>query len=216
MGQRKRGKSLKNWQSNQPQPTQGKLRIVGGKFRGRQITYSGELVTRPMKDNIREALFNLVGGWVKGKAVFDLFAGTGVIGLESVSRGAVSATMIERHFPTVKIIEENIASLGDDLNANVHASDTFFWVRQFAKLPPEQRPDEPWMVFCCPPYDFFVERTEDVVAMLESMIELAPANSIFIVESDKRFDHEQLPQAESWEIREYSPAVIAVLKMNEP
>lgn len=212
MTQNKRGRHLKNWNSNKAQAPQGKLRIIGGTFRGRVIDYSGDPVTRPMKDNIREALFNLVGGWVKGKAVFDLFAGTGAIGLEAISRGASGATMIERHFPTVKIIEQNIQTLDVAAAAQVHASDTFFWVRKFVKDPTNQ-PSEPWMVFCCPPYDFFVERTEEVMTMLGSLIALAPAESIFVVESDRRFDPAQLPNADDWVIREYSPAVIATLKL---
>ena len=212
MTRNKRGKHLKNWNSNQAQAPQGKLRIIGGTFRGRIIDYSGDPVTRPMKDNIREALFNLVGGWAKGKAVFDLFAGTGAIGLEAISRGSSRATMIERHFPTVKIIQQNIQTLDVASVAQVHASDTFFWVRKFAKEP-TNHPDEPWMVFCCPPYDFFVERTEEVMTMLDSLIALAPPESIFVVESDRRFEHSQLPSADKWDIREYSPAVIATLKL---
>lgn len=211
MTRNKRGKHLKNWNSNQSQAPQGKLRIIGGTFRGRIIDYSGDPVTRPMKDNIREALFNLVGGWVKEKAVFDLFAGTGAIGLEAISRGATAATMIERHFPTVKIIEQNIQTLDVSQSAQVHASDTFFWVRKFIKEP-ANHPSTPWMVFCCPPYDFFVDRTEELMTMLESLIALAPAESIFVVESDRRFEHTQLPLADEWVIREYSPAVIATLK----
>ena len=164
-----------------------------------------------MKDNIREALFNLVGGWVKEKAVFDLFAGTGAIGLEAISRGASTATMIERHFPTVKIIEQNIQTLDVSQSAQVHASDTFFWVRKFVK-DPANHPTAPWMTFCCPPYDFFVDRTEELMTMLESLIALAPPESIFVVESDRRFEHAQLPLPDEWVIREYSPAVIATLK----
>ena len=222
MTRNKRGRHLKNWNSNQAQAPQGKLRIIGGNFRGRVIDYSGDPVTRPMKDNIREALFNLVGGWVKGKKVFDLFAGTGAIGLEAISRGASGATMIERHFPTVKIIEQNIRTLEVASTTEVHASDTFFWVRKFVKDPAAQEPanqestEQPadaWMVFCCPPYDFFVERTEEVMTMLDSLIKLAPAESIFVVESDRRFDHSNLPNSDDWVIREYSPAVIATLKL---
>ena len=211
MTRNKRGKHLKNWNSNQAQAPQGKLRIIGGTFRGRIIDYSGDPVTRPMKDNIREALFNLVGGWVKEKAVFDLFAGTGAIGLEAISRGATTATMIERHFPTVKIIEQNILTLDVSQSAQVHASDTFFWVRKFIK-DPANHPSTPWMVFCCPPYDFFVDRTEELMTMLQSLIALAPEESIFVAESDRRFEHTQLPLADEWVIREYSPAVIATLK----
>jgi len=212
MTRNKRGRHLKNWNSNQAQAPQGKLRIIGGTFRGRVIDYSGDPVTRPMKDNVREALFNLVGGWVKGKNVFDLFAGTGAIGLEAISRGAVGATMIERHFPTVKIIEQNIQTLDVASAAQVHASDTFFWVRKFIKEPVSQTTDA-WMVFCCPPYDFFVDRTEELMTMLDSLIALAPPESIFVVESDRRFEHDQLPMADKWAIREYSPAAIATLKL---
>ena len=153
----------------------------------------------------------MVGGWVKEKAVFDLFAGTGAIGLEAISRGATTATMIERHFPTVKIIEQNILTLDVSQSAQVHASDTFFWVRKFIK-DPANHPSTPWMVFCCPPYDFFVDRTEELMTMLQSLIALAPEESIFVVESDRRFEHTQLPLADEWVIREYSPAVIATLK----
>lgn len=212
MARHKRGKHLKNWNSNQAQPAAGRLRIIGGTFRGRLIEYSGDRVTRPMKDNIREALFNLVGGWAKGKAVFDLFAGTGAIGLEAVSRGASRAILVERHFPTVKIVEQNVATLEVNSKCEVHASDTFYWVRKFT-ADPSNHPSEPWMVFCCPPYDFFVERTEDTMKMLESIISLAPDDSIIIVESDIRFDLTSLPSYEKWEIREYSPAVISVLKL---
>ena len=86
-----RGRNLKDFNSQQASADVGKLRIIGGKFRGRQIEYSGDPVTRPMKDITREACFNLVGAYVDGKAAFDLFAGTGAIGLEALSRGATQA-----------------------------------------------------------------------------------------------------------------------------
>ena len=212
MSKYKRGRDINDWKSNRAQAGSGKLRIVGGRFRGRLIEYSGDPVTRPMKDNIREALFNLVGGWVAGKAIFDLFAGTGAIGLEALSRGAASAFFIERHIPTVRIISKNVQFLDGDLPAHVHSSDTFFWVRQFLKKESEW-PAEPWVVFCCPPYDFFVERTDELMVMLNSLIENAPAKSIFVVESDSRFDLSLLPNADRWSTREYSPAVVSVLKL---
>ncbi|MFK7766251.1 MAG: RsmD family RNA methyltransferase [Mariniblastus sp.] len=208
----KRGKNLDAWKSNRSEAGKGKLRIVGGKFRGRQIDYSGDQVTRPMKDNIREALFNLVGGWVKDKAVLDLFAGTGAMGLEALSRGAAKALFVERHFPTVRIIKENVQQLDPELNVEVHASDTFFWVRNFLKSP-ETWPTEPWIVFCCPPYSFYIDRPEDVLKMINSLIDVAPENSIFVVESDARFDHRKLPNSEKWSVRKYSPALVSVLKM---
>ena len=73
MPQKKRGSDLQTWKTNRPEAKPGKLRIVGGRFRGRQLAYSGDPRTRPMKDNTREAVFNLAGGYLPGKHVFDLF-----------------------------------------------------------------------------------------------------------------------------------------------
>jgi 16S rRNA (guanine(966)-N(2))-methyltransferase RsmD len=207
----KRGRNLTDWKSNRTEAGQGKLRIVGGKFRGRLIDYSGDPVTRPMKDNIREALFNLVGGWVKDKVVFDLFAGTGAMGLEALSRGATKAFFIERHIPTVRILHENVRSLDAELPVEIDSSDTFFWVRQFLKQP-TMWPQQPWVVFCCPPYAFFQERSDDLLKLIGQLIDIAPDESIMIVESDARFDPANLPVADSWSVRKYAPAVISVFR----
>ena len=215
MARIERGRRLSKWKSNKPQPELGKLRIIGGKFRGRQISYSGDPVTRPMKDNIREAVFNLVGGWIPGKAAFDLFAGTGAMGLEALSRGATRAFLIERHIPTVRIIRENVRNLDPDLPVVVASSDTFFWVRRVLAAP-EKLPTEPWVVFCCPPYDFFLEQTEKLVELLESLMKSSPRNSLFVVESDERFDPSKLPvpvhPADQWRTRQYAPARVSVLR----
>ena len=210
----RKGRNLDKWRNNRPKSEGGKLRIVGGRFRGRQIAYSGDPVTRPMKDNIREALFNLVGGWVKGRAAIDLFAGTGAMGLEAISRGATRAFLIERHFPTVRLIRENVQSLGEELPVEVFSSDTFFWSRSF--LADSSRwPNEPWMVFCCPPYAMFVDQTERVVELIRSLLDVAPAGSVFVVESDERFQPDLLPRAEQWRVRQYSPALISVYRTDD-
>lgn len=211
MPQFKRGQKLTDWKTNRAEAGLGKLRIVGGKFRGRLIDYSGDPVTRPMKGNIREALFNLIGGWVKGKVAIDLFAGTGAMGLESLSRGAVKAYFVERHIPTVRIIHENINSLDPELPVEVTSSDTFFWVRKFLKQV-DQLPKDPWLVFCCPPYDFYEERLDEVLQLVRDLLAQAPEGSIIVVESDSRFSPELLPEPESWTVRRYAPAHLAVYR----
>ena len=204
-----RGKNLKNWKSQKSSARTGKLRIVGGRFRGRQIAYSGDPVTRPMKDDIREAVFNLVGGWVPGRSIFDLFSGTGAIGLEAISRNASRAFLIERHFPTIRIIRENVQSLGEDLPVEIAAEDTFFWVRNFLKQP-DNWPAEPWLVFCCPPYELFLSDVDRLMEMLSALFQAAPADSLFVVESDERFDTQLLPEPDQWFTRQYSPALISI------
>ncbi len=161
-----------------------------------------------MKDRLRETIFNLLGPDIRGMHALDLFAGTGAIGLEALSRGAAKATFIERHFPTAKVIEKNIATLGVEAVCEVVASDTFFWDRQETDLGAE-----PWVIFCSPPYDFYVERPRDMLKLIERLIARAPKGSIVVVESDGRFDPETLPQADAWLQRSYPPALLGVLRM---
>ena len=200
MAEFSRGRNIENWNRLAPEPKGSQIRIIGGTFRGRQIRWTGDLITRPMKDNIREALFNLIGGWIEGRHAIDLFAGTGAIGLEALSRGAHSATLIERHFPTARIIRDNIQALDPELPAEIVKSDTFFWVRQFVR-PETKRPEMPWAVFCSPPWNLFHRRTEDIVTMIGQLIEVAPEGSVFVVESDDSFDPALLPCTDRWRVR---------------
>lgn len=178
------------------------LRIVGGKFRGRKLRYSGDPRTRPMKDRVREAAFNLLGPAPQGKHVIDLFAGTGALALEALSRGAVSATLIERHFPTAAVIRENLAVLGCEALVEVVAADTFYWAGQSPQLPA----DRPWLVFCSPPYEFYVCRVTEMLQLIGRLVHEAPAESQFVVEADERFDAGTLPEARAWQTRSYPPA----------
>lgn len=189
--------------SNTPAPP---LRIIGGEFRGSILRYSGDLRTRPMKDRVREAVFNLLSTYCKGMHAVDLFAGTGALGLEALSRGALRATLLERHFPTARIIEENVRHLHVEERARVIPGDSFIWARK-------AEPDViPWLIFCSPPYDFYVDRADDMLKLLTTLMDKAPPESIFVVESDERFDPALLPDANAWDVREYPPARIALRK----
>ncbi len=164
-----------------------------------------------MKDRTREAVFNLLGTAVKDKHTIDLFAGTGALGLEAISRGAASATLIEQHIPTARVVEQNAAALGVEDQTEVYAGDMFFWVRNLPKskcIPV----DAPWLVFSSPPYDFYVERRGDMLSAIGTLVELSPPGSIFVVEADERFDMAQLPLADDWDVRHYAPAVVGILE----
>jgi 16S rRNA (guanine966-N2)-methyltransferase len=185
------------------------LRVIGGTYRGRVLKYSGDLRTRPMKDRVREAVFNLLADSVKGTFVLDLFAGTGALGLEALSRGAVRALFLERHLPTVEIIQSNIALLGAESRAEAKFGDTFLWARRpsggLGPLPT----DCPWLVFCSPPYDFYLDRKDEMITLLERLLALATPGSTFVVECDERFALTDLPESAAWESRAYPPAIIA-------
>ena len=161
-----------------------------------------------MKHRVREAIFNLVGPSIKGKHAVDLFAGTGAIGLEALSRGAASATFVERHIPTGRLITENIVTLGVDDRCQVATVDALLWPKRDA---PPAKP--PWAVFISPPYDLYVSRLEAMLALVARVVELAPSESIIVVEADDRFDFDKLPLADSWDVRTYRPAVVGILRI---
>jgi 16S rRNA (guanine966-N2)-methyltransferase len=195
------------------------LRIIGGEFRGRHLSYSGDLRTRPMKDRLREAIFNLIGPDIRGKHALDLFAGTGALALEAISRGAARATLIEQHNPTAAVIRQNIAELKLEKRAEVIVGNTFiWWKRQEKRQDAATEPagllteDTPWVVFCSPPYDFYVERPDEMLDLLTGLIGAAPDESAFVVEADGRFDVERLPKWQAWDVRTYSAAVVAIFR----
>lgn len=191
-------------------PAAGKmLRIIGGSLRNRSIRYHGDPRTRPMKDRVREAVFNLIGPAVRGKHAIDLFAGTGALGFEAISRGAARATLIERHFPTARIIRENSDVLGIQEQCRVSPGDAFLWLRQQGAAPELEEP--PWLVLCSPPYDFYVERQDQMQALLRELVARGPDGSLFVVESDQRFDFGYLTDLGDWDIRSYPPAKVGLL-----
>ena len=160
-----------------------------------------------MKDRVREAIFNLVGPAIRGKHAVDLFAGTGALGIEAISRGAAWATLIEQHHPTANVIHQNIAVLGTQQQTEVIAGNAFLWLRR-QPVPT----DAPWVVFCSPPYDFYVSRTDEMLNLIAGLIQSSPADSILVVESDARFDFLTLPDANAWDVRTYSPAVVGIYR----
>ena len=184
-----------------------RLRVIGGTLRGRGFRYNGDPHLRPMKDRVREAVFNLVGPAVKDTVVIDLFGGTGAMSFESLSRGARSATIIERRFPNVRVIQENAESLGIAERVEAQGGDAFVAYRRLTAG------SAPWLVFCCPPYEFYVSRKADLLTMLAKLISVAPPTSQFVVEADARLDFAELPQAGEWDVRPYPPAIIGILRL---
>jgi 16S rRNA (guanine966-N2)-methyltransferase len=189
------------------------VRIIGGRLRGRRLRYSGDPRTRPMKDRLREAIFNRIGPDLGGKHALDLFAGTGALAFEALSRGAGEATLIERHRPTANLIRQNVAALGVAESARVVAGDVFlWWKRQQKGQAADLGPAPAWVVFCSPPYDFYVQRAEEMLDLIVGLTEAAPAESIFVVEADDRFDFQRLPDPQAWNVRRYPPAVVGIFR----
>ncbi|HEY2882518.1 MAG TPA: RsmD family RNA methyltransferase [Pirellulales bacterium] len=180
-------------------------RIIGGDLRGRKLVYSGDMRTRPMKDRVREAIFNLIGVDVEGKHAVDLFAGTGALGLEAISRGASGATFVERHFPTADLIKQSAKALEVEQVCTVLPANTLLWPRRWPNLPAT-----PWAVFCSPPYDLYLDHAAEMLALVGGLMDRAAPGSVFCVEADQRFDFNTLPHADQWDVRTYPPAVVGI------
>ena len=150
--------------AGQAEPT-GTLRVIGGTLRGRPIAYSGDVRTRPMKQRVRESAFNLVGGDVRGKAVLDLFAGTGALCLGGPQPRCPRRPLLERHFPTARLIRENATALQLVDRIEVVPGDAFVWGKRLARGEVIFAPDRPWLVFCSPPYDLYVTHELEMLTL---------------------------------------------------
>jgi 16S rRNA (guanine966-N2)-methyltransferase len=160
------------------------MRVIAGTHRSRILKTLKGLAMRPTSDRLRETLFNVLGPGVSGSRVLDIFAGTGAIGIEALSRGAVHATFIENHAPGVALIHKNLDSLKISSDATVLCADAVRGLETLeAKL--KSRAHRYDYVFIDPPYAATADYSR-VLKYLASSSLLAPS-AIVIVEHRKSF-----------------------------
>ena len=108
------------------------MRITGGEFCGRGITVPETGAIRPTQDRVREALFSILAPEIQGADFLDLFAGTGAVGIEALSRGARRAVFVESNRRHLAALGENLRSLGLVERAEVVAADAYRWIERGA------------------------------------------------------------------------------------
>jgi 16S rRNA (guanine966-N2)-methyltransferase len=147
------------------------MRVVAGRHKGRTLHAPKGSATRPTSDKVREALFSVLGD-VEGLAVLDLFAGSGALGIEALSRGAASATFVDSDARAVAAIRRNIESAG--IEADVQRRDALAFLRS--------APGPYGLVLIDPPYS-------SAPRLGERLSELLPAvlskDALIVIESDK-------------------------------
>lgn len=188
-----------------------KLRIIGGDMGGRTVTYHGEEFTRPMRDSVRENLFNIVGLGLRGAVAFDLFAGTAVLAFESISRGAIRAVAVEPVRQAVDQIRKTVEHLGVEDKFTLIQGDAFAVADRL--LTCREGDDTPWVVFLSPPYRFWTdpELYPKLAAIIRRVQSHAPPGSILAAETDHTFDAELLPPGD-WDIRAYGITRLAFIE----
>ena len=108
------------------------MRIVAGEFRGRRLATPKDNRIRPTTDRVRESLFSVIAGRLPEARVLDLFAGTGALGLEALSRGAARAVFVDENRQAVRLIQQNIALCGVQERAEVLAGPVQRVIRRLA------------------------------------------------------------------------------------
>ncbi len=135
------------------------MRIIAGSAKGRRLATPPGLATRPMTGRVREALFSMLGPAVREARVLDLYAGTGSLGLESLSRSAARVVFVERARPALTALRANVAAIG--LGGEVVAADVLDYLR---------RTDDAFdLVFVDPPYELSLASLEQVLGLVAAL-----------------------------------------------
>jgi 16S rRNA (guanine966-N2)-methyltransferase len=109
------------------------MRIVTGKFRGRKLKGPEGMDLRPTSDRLKQTLFNILGSRVMGAAILDVFAGSGAIGIEGLSRGARVAVFIDSDRAAVRLIRQNVALCGITSGCRILHGDVFAQLRMLGR-----------------------------------------------------------------------------------
>ena len=125
------------------------MRIISGSARGRKLKEPSSLSIRPTSDMVKESVFNIVQFDLEGRRVLDLFAGTGQLGIEALSRGAKSAVFVDSKPEALKLIRENLKLSGFSDSASVYAGDAMKYLAGDSRRKNERFD----IVFIDPPYD---------------------------------------------------------------
>ena len=145
------------------------MRVITGSARGRRLKTPENYDIRPTADSVKEAVFNILQFDVEGRRVLDLFAGTGQLGIEALSRGAASAVFVDRDRAAVQIVKENLKTCG--LSGTVLCTDSLSYLRNCGRFD---------LIFIDPPYD---SGLYDEVLRTINQIDILSEGGIMIVEA---------------------------------
>ncbi len=173
------------------------IRIVAGSLRGRKLSCTVNPTLRPTPQRVREALFSILGNAVPERPFFDVFAGTGVVGIEALSRGASSVTFVERDFRLIGELERHIAAFGVTRQTMIARIDVYRWSERW------QPPSEPVTVFLSPPFADFERRLDDMLKLVAQLQEKVQPGSVIVLQSESGAALEELPARLDWDERRY-------------
>lgn len=157
------------------------MRVISGSARGRTLKAVPGMGTRPTTDKVKEALFSMIGPYFDGGTVLDLFAGTGGLGIEALSRGMDKAVFVDLEYKSIEVVRSNLKAAGLEDKAEVYKNDAERALKALAKR--ETAFD---LVFLDPPY-----RLKHVDKLMETMdsLKLLKPEATIVVEYDSSFEY---------------------------
>jgi 16S rRNA (guanine966-N2)-methyltransferase len=166
------------------------MRIISGTFKGRRLFTPKHRSIRPTSDQVKESIFNILGGEVEGKVVLDLFSGTGNLGIEALSRGARKAFFVEKGREALQLIQKNLAQCELQKQSEILPSDVY---RAIGIL--KQRGEVFDLILMDPPYEKgLIQKT----LMKLNFERIYHQDSIFVIEHGRR---EPLPDiTDGWDL----------------
>ncbi len=174
------------------------MRIIAGRWKGHRLQPLKGRSVRPTTDRVREAWMSALGARVHGAVVLDLFAGSGALGLEALSRGAASVVLVERARSSLTVIRANIDRLGVSDEVRVVSDDVFRFLRRL------QEPAD--VALADPPYG-----TGDAIALVEHFIATPFAKELWLEHPFR----EELPLPAGAKTRRYGDTALTVLQAAE-
>jgi 16S rRNA (guanine966-N2)-methyltransferase len=183
------------------------LRVIAGKYRSRTLRSLKGQMLRPTSDRLRETLFNILGAQVPGSTFVDLYAGTGAVGIEALSRGARHAIFVEQHAPAVVLIRRNLDSLEIGAEAEVIGADV---ARAIERL--EARRVHAQFIFLDPPYAADGEYESTLETLGESSI-VAPEARVIVEHLRKRELPERAGDLELARVVEQGDAALSFYRL---
>jgi 16S rRNA (guanine966-N2)-methyltransferase len=173
------------------------IRIVAGSLRGRKLSCTVNPNLRPTPQMVREALFSILGNAVPDRPFYDVFAGTGVVGLEALSRGAKSVAFVERDVRLLGELERHIDHFGVGGGAKIVHGDVYRWIERW------QPPAEPVNVFLSPPFADFTRRLDEMLQLLVLIQEKLPTHSVLVLQAETNAVLDDLARGGEWDVRRY-------------
>ncbi len=164
------------------------MRIIAGSLRSRTLTAPPGLATRPTSDRLRETLFNVLAPRIRsntGGAVFlDLYAGSGAVGIEALSRGAAQVEFVEREPRALKVLRGNLERLGLRGGFRIHPSSVSAFLRRAADAAPKRERYE--VLFLDPPWDATGEYAATLGLLGGTAVGLLAVDALVIAEHRKK------------------------------